>query len=137
MADGVAARTDGENIWVDDRLNDIELRCAIEHEMTHIRRQEGTCQPEYVEMEVRYETAERLLPQSKLGNCRGTTLREVADGLGVTRRVLMDRAAMLTQDQATAAGCDTCQLCPVQKARTRQTVRTRPYPMFAGFAVAC
>ena len=137
MADGVAARTDGVSIWVDDRLNEIELRCAVEHELRHIARGEGTCQPEYIEMEVRYETAVRLLPLEKIvGVCKnGKNLAQVAKELGVTRRVLMDRAATLTTAQAQTAGCNECQLCPVQQARKRET--RRPLPMLGGLAIAC
>lgn len=141
MADGVAARTDGVSIWVNEQLNDIEVRCAVEHELRHIERGEGTCQPEYVEMEVRYETATRLLPLEKIvGVCKkGKNLAQVAKELGVTRRVLMDRAATLTQAQAQIAGCNECQLCPVQQARKREAHRTlvRQLPMLGGIAVAC
>ena len=115
--DGSSARTDGVSIWIDDRLNEIEQRCAIMHEMIHIERGEGTCQPEYIEMEVRYETARRLLPAADFGSCVGDTLQEAADRLRVTRRVLMDRATTLTREQATRAGCFDCMRCPAIRAR--------------------
>jgi hypothetical protein len=129
--DGSAGRTDGVDIWIDDRLDAIEQRCVIMHELIHIERGEGTCQPEYVEMEVRYETARRLLPDITTIPCRGKDLAEVARELGVTRRVLMDRSAMLTRDQSVAAGCFSCLKCPVQVARMREyvnavVVETRP-----------
>lgn len=122
--DGSAGRTDGVDIWIDDRLNDVEARCAIMHELIHIERGEGTCQPEYVEMEVRYETARRLLPDMTSVPCAGDDLTEVARELGVTRRVLMDRSAMLTRDQSVAAGCFSCLKCPVQVARMREYVNS-------------
>lgn len=144
MQDGAAARTDGVNIWIDDRLNSIEEWCAIVHELVHIERGEGTCQPEYIEMEVRYLTAQRLLPSITAIPCRGKDLAEVARNLGVTRRVLMDRAATLTRDQSIAAGCFTCLKCPSQAAKMREYVNAmvgedhmqdlrspRPYPQRA------
>ncbi len=119
MADGVAARTDGVSIWVDDRLNDIEVRCAVLHEQIHIERGEGTVQPEHIEMVVRYETARRLLPLEKIvGVCKnGKSLGQIATELGVTKRVLMDRAVTLSMSQAQIAGCFSCQLCPSVSAR--------------------
>ena len=117
MADGVAARTDGVDIWVDDRLNDVQRKCAIEHELIHVERGHSTVQVEAVEMSVRYEAARRLLPIAGLGSCEGSTLAQVARNLGVTRQVLMDRAATLTDAQAEAAGCLDCRLCPIIEAR--------------------
>ena len=124
MSDGAAARTDGVSIWVNEDLNEIEERCAIEHELVHIERGEGTCQPEYIEMEVRYATAQKLLPLNKIaGVCKdGKDLATIAKELGVTRRVLMDRAATLTRDQSLAAGCFSCLKCPSQAARMRETL---------------
>lgn len=120
MQDGAAARTDGVSIWIDDRLNEIEERCAVEHELVHIERGEGTCQPEYIELEVRYETAMRLLPDLDTVPCVGADLTEIAKRWGVTRRVLMDRAVTLTQDQSVTAGCFSCLKCPSQSARMRE-----------------
>ena len=115
MPDGVAARTDGVDIWVDDRLNDIQLKCAIQHEKIHIELGHSTVQVEAVEMMVRYETAYRLLPD--IQGCQGNTLAAAARNLGVTRQVLMDRAATFTDAQAVSAGCMDCLLCPVIRAR--------------------
>lgn len=119
MPDGCAARTDGVNIWVNEQLNDIETRCAVEHEMIHIERGEGTVQPEHIEMIVRYETARRLLPLDLIvGVCKnGKTLGQVATELGVTKRVLMDRAVTLSSGQAQIAGCFSCLKCPSVAAR--------------------
>lgn len=119
MPDGVAAKTDGVNIWVDDRLNEIQEKCAIAHEEIHIERGHSTTQVEAVEMAVRYETAKRLLPLDAIvGVCKnGKSLAGIARELKVTRQVLMDRAATLTDEQARIAGCMECQLCPVIQAR--------------------
>lgn len=119
MPDGVAARTDGVDIWVDDRLNDVQRKCAIEHELEHISRGHSTVQTEDVEMSVRFEVAKKLLPLDDIvGVCKkGKSLKMIARDLGVTRQVLMDRAATLTDAQAEAAGCLDCRLCPVIAAR--------------------
>lgn len=126
MQDGAAARTDGVDIWIDDRLNEVEERCAVAHELVHIERGEGTCQPEYVEMEVRYETAIRLLPLDLIaGVCKdGKDLGTIAAELRVTRRVLMDRAVTLTREQSVTAGCFSCLKCPSQQARMREYVNS-------------
>jgi hypothetical protein len=117
MTDGVAARTDGVDIWIDDRLNEVQEKCAIVHEEIHIERGHSTVQPEAVEMGVRYEAARRLLPDSGIGSCSGSTLAQVARNLGVTRQVLMDRAATLTDEETERAGCLSCRLCPIIDAR--------------------
>jgi hypothetical protein len=119
MPDGVPERTDGVNIFIDDRLDAIGERCAIAHAMIHIERGHSTLQREDVEMSVRYETAKRLLPlDSVIGVCKeGRTLKQIARDLGVTRGVLMDRAATLTDAQAAMVGCMMCRKCPVMDAR--------------------
>ena len=115
MPDGVAARTDGVDIWLDDRLNEVQEKCAIAHEREHIRRGHSTVQVEAEEMSVRYTVAQQLLPD--IQGCSGTTLAAAARNLGVTRQVLMDRAATFTDAQAEDAGCMDCLLCPVIQAR--------------------
>lgn len=119
MPDGVAARTDGERIWIDDRLDEIQERCAIAHEEVHIERGHSTVQPESIEMSVRYTVAKRLLPLEEVaGVCKtGKSLKMIARELGVTRQVLMDRSATFTDAEAVAAGCLECRLCPVISAR--------------------
>jgi hypothetical protein len=118
MPDGVAARTDGVDIWVDDRLNEVQEKCAVEHELEHIRRGHSTLQPEAIEMAVRYAVAKTLLPDAgRRCNPDLKSLAAVAKDLGVTRQVLMDRAATLTDNQALAAGCLACLKCPSIAAR--------------------
>lgn len=70
-------------------------------------------------MAVRYETAKRLLPLDVIaGVCKeGRSLKQIARDLGVTRQVLMDRAATLNDSQAVSAGCASCLKCPVMAAR--------------------
>lgn len=116
MPDGVAARTDGVNIYLDDRLNEVQERCAIEHETVHIERGHSTQQVEAVEMSVRYEAAVRLIPDPSVP-CVGNTLAARARNLGVTRQVLMDRAATMNDAEAVAGGCVECLMCPSMEAR--------------------
>ncbi|WP_307103468.1 hypothetical protein [Arthrobacter globiformis] len=117
MNDGVAARTDGKDIWIDDRLNAVQEKCAVLHETIHIELGHSTVQPEAVEMMVRYETAKRLLPDLSEGCGAGKTIAAVARDLEVTRQVLMDRAATLTDAEAVNAGCLSCLKCPAIAAR--------------------
>lgn len=126
--DGRAACTDGKTIWVDDRLNTAQLKCAIAHELIHIERGHGTRQREEIEMGVRYEAARRLLPLAALvRRCRvGGDLADIAKGLGVTRQVLMDRAVTLTGEQSAEAGCMSCLKCPAQQARMAELPTHRP-----------
>jgi len=132
MPDGVAERTDGTDIWIDDRLTPIQEKCAISYAMVHIEWGHSTLQREDIEMQVRYETARRLLPLDVIaGICKdGKNLKTIAAELGVTRQVLMDRAVTLTDNQALAAGCLSCLKCPSVAARyAPQPVPVDPYDL--------
>ena len=122
LPEGVHGYTDGTKIYVDDRLSAAQLLCTLVHEGIHIERGHTKRQLESEEMSVRYETARRLLPAERIGTCKGSKLSEVAKGHGVTKRVLMDRAAITTDAEATAAGCWECQLCPAIAMRARRMV---------------
>ena len=122
LPDGVHGYTDGVDVYVDDRLTAVQFLCTLTHELIHVERGQGTKQLESEEMAVRYETARRLLPAERAGECRGTKLSEVARNLGVTKRVLMDRAACATDEEASKAGCWECQLCPAIKLRAERMV---------------
>jgi hypothetical protein len=118
LENGYAGCTDGETIWLDERLNAAQMVCALLHELIHIERGHTSHQTEAVELEVRYEVARRLLPLDRIvGVCKGQTLKAMAAQLGVTQQVLMDRAATLSDAQAEAAGCWACRKCPVIAAR--------------------
>jgi hypothetical protein len=117
MPDGVHGETDGSTIWVDDRLDEVQVVCTIQHELIHIERGHRRRQPEEVETEVRYETARRLLPiEAMVGKC-AFDVELTARALMVTPRVLMDRAATLNYDEARAVGCDRCRACPAMAYR--------------------
>jgi len=123
MPAGLSGQTDGVDIWISSRLNPVQRKCTIAHELVHIEWQHSRPQPEHVEMLVRYETARRLLPISLAGQCRGATVREVADNFEVTPRVLMDRVASATEEEMELGGCESCQLCPAARFRfSKQTV---------------
>ena len=123
LPEGVHGYTDGVRIFVDDRLSAAQLLCTLVHEGIHIERGQGTRQLESEEMAVRYETARRMLPLDRIaGVCKAGKLSEVAKKLGVTKRVLMDRAATLTDAEASDAGCWDCQKCPAIAMRARQMV---------------
>ena len=123
LPDGVHGYTDGSKIYIDDRLTAVQVLCTLTHEMIHVERGHTTRQLEAVEMSVRYETAQRLLPLERIaGACKSGKLSEIAKGLGVTKRVLMDRAVTLTDQEATAAGCWDCQACPAIQMRAQRMV---------------
>ena len=121
LEDGYAGLTDGETIWLDDRLDAAQQLCTLLHELIHEEWGHSGHQVEVVEMQVRYEVARRLLPLDRIvGVCKGQkSLKVLAGELGVTQQVLMDRAATLTDKQAKSAGCWDCLKCPSIAARKR------------------
>jgi hypothetical protein len=124
LSDGYAGYTDGVDIFLDDRLNAEQTLCTLLHESIHLERGHVGHQPEAVEMSVRYETARRLLPLDRIvGVCKdGRSLGALARALSVTKQVLMDRAATLTDSQASDAGCWECLKCPAIQARAAQLI---------------
>ena len=127
MQDGYAGYTDGFDVFLDDRLNAEQTLCTLQHELIHLELGHKGHQPEAVEMEVRYETARRLLPLDRIvGVCKGQkSLKVLAGELGVTQQVLMDRAATLTDKQAKTAGCWDCLKCPSIAARKRTLTKAQ------------
>jgi hypothetical protein len=121
---GYAGYTDGGNIFLDDRLDAAQMLCTLVHEMIHIEMGHEGHQPEAVEMEVRNETARRLLPLDRIaGVCKSGSLADTAKKLGVTRQVLMDRAATLCDRDASEAGCWECQKCPAIQFRAARMLQ--------------
>lgn len=117
MPEGVHGQTDGSTIFVDDRLNAVQMFCTIQHELVHVERGHTRHQPEYIETEVRYETARRLLPVADMAGKCGGDLELTARALMVTTKVLMDRAATLSDDEARTVGCPECRACPAMAYR--------------------
>lgn len=110
MPDQVPGRTNGVDIiWMDKRLDQVERRCTLTHELIHIEQQHVGCQPEAIEEWVRAEAARRLIPIEDLATALtwSTSPLEVADDLWVTPSVLTDRLATLsTSDAATLAAVE-------------------------------
>lgn len=117
LPDGIHGQTDGTTIYIDDRLNAAQVFCTVQHELVHHEMGHTTHQPEHIEYEVRHETARRCLDVDEMAATCNGDLDLSAKALGVTRRVLMDRAATLTDAEARHVGCHECRACPVMKAR--------------------
>lgn len=97
-------------IWLDPRMNQMERRCVLTHELVHLELEHRGCQPPAVEREVRTEAARRLVQMQHLVPAAqwALSLEELADELWVTPMVLRDRLSGLTdgerQELAEAAG---------------------------------
>lgn len=92
---GRAGGTDGRNVWLALGQSQVQRRCAIAHELVHLRRGHVSCQDPAVETSVRRETARRLIPDvhriaDAMAWSRGD-VAEAADELWVTAAVLGDR----------------------------------------------
>lgn len=99
MPDGAPGRTDGiRTIWLDNRLQQDERRCALVHELVHLERGHVGCQAPAVEHQVRIETARRLIPINDL--CQhaawANSIYDLAQDLWVTPEVATDRLQSLT-----------------------------------------
>ena len=102
MPDSVPGRTNGVDIiWMDKRLDQVERRCTLAHELIHIERQHTGCQQPSVELELSLETARRLIPIEDLPRALRWSNRpyELADELWVTQNVLSDRLSSLSQHE--------------------------------------
>lgn len=102
LPDKIAGCTDGQTIYMDDRLTILEQRCVLTHELVHVHREHDGCQPPAVEREVRAQTARVLVPFDALQDalCWSGSLREVAEELHVTVPVLEDRLDILSSVEA-------------------------------------
>ena len=91
------AVTDGQTVWMHNRLLQTERRCAIAHELVHIER--GTqCVDDTEEHRVRNITAQRLIDTADLIEaCKwANNIEEAAEELWVTPEVLTDRLTGLS-----------------------------------------
>ncbi|MHC6176207.1 ImmA/IrrE family metallo-endopeptidase [Glutamicibacter sp. X7] len=95
------AATDGERIWIDPDLSRAEIRCALMHEMFHVSSGHRGCQPPAVEREVCLEVARILVSFNDLRRVAGwaTCPADMAEELGVTEHVVIDRLQTLDGDQ--------------------------------------
>jgi hypothetical protein len=99
MPDDQPGRTDGVRVvWLDKRLQQVERRCTVTHELIHIERGHDGCQAPRIEYQVCVETARRLIPIDEL--CQhaawARSIQELADELWVTPEVATDRLQSLT-----------------------------------------
>lgn len=103
----LSAVTDGlSTIWLDDRLTEIEERCALAHELVHLEMGHVGHQPPAVEEKVREQAARSLVPIKALYAHRHWQgrLYGLAEDLGVTEAVLMDRLRWLTEEERLLLG---------------------------------
>lgn len=95
MPEWLRGATDGVHVWLRDDMSQVERRCVLAHELEHIRRGHGSCQPDAVERAVRAGAARYLLPEPRVVADALVWARmdtdAAADVLWVTPRVLMDR----------------------------------------------
>ncbi|WDF32213.1 ImmA/IrrE family metallo-endopeptidase [Arthrobacter agilis] len=95
LPEGVDARTNGvDRILMDKWLLQVERRCALAHELQHIRMGHRGHQCPRVELVVRVIVARRLISLEDLIAARqwsGNDLWEMAEELWVTPEVLWDR----------------------------------------------
>jgi hypothetical protein len=102
MPDCAPGRTNGVDIiWMDKRLDQVERRCTLTHELIHLERHHIGCQPASVELEVSLEAARRLIPIEGLASALrwSNCPYELADELWVTPSVLADRLRSLTSEE--------------------------------------
>jgi hypothetical protein len=100
---GLKATTDGRRtIWLAEGLSSVEAKCAIYHELVHIKHGHAQRQPAWVERQVREETARALIGLHDLHWAwkRSRSIYEMADELRVTETVLTDRLDTLTHNEA-------------------------------------
>lgn len=91
-------------IWLDPRMNQVERRCVLTHELVHLERGHTGCQPPAVEHAVRTETARRLIGLDQLLRAMpwAMSVPELADELWVTELVLLDRLRTLSEVERAA-----------------------------------
>lgn len=98
------AATNGVDfIWVDPRLNQVERRCVLTHELVHLEHEHLGWQPPTVEISVRQEAARRLIAREESTAALPWTrdCDELADELWVIHMVLADRFAGLSHHERT------------------------------------
>jgi len=97
----IVAATNGCNIWIDPALTSVERMCYLAHEAIHIKHGHAGCQGPAVERQVRLEVAQFLVPFESLQRVASWSRHpaEMAEELGVTEQVLLDRLATLDGNQ--------------------------------------
>lgn len=100
----IVAATDGRRIWIDPALTFAERMCYLAHEAIHIKHGHTGCQSQAIERQVCLEVAQFLVPFESLQRVASWSRHpaEMAEELGVTEEVLLDRLATLDGDQIQA-----------------------------------
>lgn len=99
----VAGLTNGTDlIWLDDRLNQVERRCVLAHELVHLFMQHTSCQPLMTELIVCQRAARKLITLEALSRVLpwAMCLNEAADELAVTPQTLRDRLQSLSAEES-------------------------------------
>lgn len=94
FTDGRTAATNGNNaIWLDQDLDQVERRCAAQHEQAHIDLGHTSCTDPREESAARRMTAQKLIYWDALVDVFkwAHNAHEAADELWVTPEVLEDR----------------------------------------------
>lgn len=97
----VVAATDGRRIWIDPALTTAEQRCFLAHEAIHIQHGHTQCQSPAIERQVCLEVARFLVTFEDLQRVAGWSRCpiEMAEELGITEEVLIDRLSTLDGQQ--------------------------------------
>lgn len=98
------AATIDNTIFIDPELTEAETKCVLAHELIHLELGHIGCQPASVEREVQLRVALRLVRFEDLRQVAGWSrcTTEMAEELGVTEQVILDRLATLDGDQVQA-----------------------------------
>lgn len=101
LADDFHALTDGRTVWMHTPLFQVERRCAIQHEMIHLERDEVCNQDDAVERRTEQEVGRRLIYWDQLlAAVRwARNVEELAEELWVTEKVLRARIETLHADE--------------------------------------
>lgn len=106
MPTGMRGATNGHDIiWMDKKLIQVERRCTLAHELTHVDLGHDGCQSEKVEQQVRAVTARRLIRFEDFVDVSRWALSagDAADCLWVTERVLTDYINALSEAERVIA----------------------------------
>lgn len=93
--------TKGRRFWVDTKLTADERRCVLAHELHHLLRGHEGCQPPAIERQVCLETAQFLISFDALKDAVHWSSHPavIAEELGVTEQIVIDRFLTLDGDQ--------------------------------------
>ena len=94
--------TDSRSIWLHEGMSQVQRRCALAHELAHVRAGHEAHQSAVVEADVRAAVARYLLPDLEAvadALVWAHTQAEAAEELWVTEAVLVDRLEGLSAQE--------------------------------------